>query len=131
MQAFVRWRCSSARCEMVPSLTVTCTCTDSWTFKCSFCLFEVLFTIYVLRKSDNWTKSKLKIYGDDSSCNVFFLLAFRPNCCETFTFVLFSEGCFPLMTCSCFEFIFFLVPCSALTQLLKQFSFCLGHTFLL
>lgn len=54
-------------------ITVTCTCADSWIFKCSFCLFEVLFTIYILRKPDNWTKSKLKIYRDDSSCNIFFL----------------------------------------------------------
>lgn len=53
-------------------ITVTHTCTDSWIFKSPFCLLEVSFTVYILRISDNWRKSKLKNLWDDSSCNIFF-----------------------------------------------------------
>lgn len=58
-------------------------------------------------------KASLK-FREIIAAAIFFLLAFRPNCCETFTFVLFYEGCFLLMTCSS-EFTLFLVPHNVLT----------------
>lgn len=88
-------------------ITVTCTCTDSWIFTSPLCLLEVSFTIYILWKSDNWTKSKFKNLWDDSSCDFFFPLSFRPDCCKTFTFVWFSKWWFLLMTWSCSTFILF------------------------
>lgn len=89
------------------AITVTCTCTDSWIFASPLCLLEVSFTIYILWKSDNWTKSKFKNLWDDSSCDFFSPLSFRPDCCKTFTFVWFSEWWFLLMTWSCSTFILF------------------------
>lgn len=107
MQAFGRWQCP-ARSEMVPSHCSYLHLYRILDLQISFLLiWSFIHSIYILRKSDNWTKSKLKNLWDDSSCNIFSPLSFEPDCCKILTFVLFSEWCFLLMTCSCSEFILF------------------------
>lgn len=96
-------------------VTVTCTCTDSWIFRSPFCLWEVSFTRCILKKSDNWTKSKLKKNGEMIAAGIFScfhsdqtisrLLHLYITVHSLYVHCTFSEWCFLLMTCSCSQFI--------------------------